>query len=60
MGIKNRGFFVVLVGIVLLLLAGEARAAEFSAEVISVFQGKESRGKVYVKGNRMRQEFHSA
>lgn len=60
MGLKKPSFMVVLLGIVLLLLAGEARAAEFSAEVITVFEGKESRGKVYVKGNCTRREFPSA
>ncbi len=59
MGIKNRGFITVLLGIVLLLWGGEVLAAEFSAQVITHFQGQESRGKVYVKGNRIRQEFPS-
>lgn len=58
MGLKNRGF-IVLLSIVLLLWGGEVLASEFSAKVITHFQGKESRGKVYVKGNRIRQEFPS-
>jgi len=60
MRLKNRGFMLMLLGVVLLLSVGEIRAAEFSADVVTVFEGKESRGKVYVKGNRMRQEFPSA
>lgn len=59
MGLRKRGFIVVLLSIVLLLLGGEVLAAEFSAQVITHFQGKESRGKVYVKGNRIRQELPS-
>ncbi len=59
MRVKNRGFIVVLLNIVLLLLAVEVRAAEFSALVITHFHGKESRGKIYVKGNRIRQELPS-
>ncbi len=57
MGLKNRSFIVALLSIV--LLAGEVRAAEFSAQVITHFQGKETRGQVYVKGQRLRQEFPS-
>jgi hypothetical protein len=59
MGIQIRGVIVVLLNIIVLLLAGEVRAAEFSAQVITHFHGKESRGKVYVKGNRIRQELLS-
>jgi hypothetical protein len=59
MGLKNRGFIMALFSIVLLLSAGEVLAAEFSAQVITIYQGQESRGQVYVKGNRIRQEFPS-
>jgi len=59
MGIKNRGFIAVVLGICWLILAGETLAAEFSAQVVTIYQGQESRGKVYVKGSRIRQEFPS-
>jgi len=50
---------MVLLSIVLLLATGEVLAAEFSAQVVTLYQGQESRGRVYVKGNRIRQEFPS-
>lgn len=49
----------MLLSLVALLLTGEVLAAEFSAQVLTRFQGEETRGKVYVKGNRIRQEFPS-
>lgn len=55
---KSR-FIGILLSLVALLLGGEALAAEFSAQVVTRFQGEETRGKVFVKGNRIRQEFPS-
>lgn len=52
-------FIGILLSLVALLLTGEVLAAEFSAQVVTRFQGEETRGKVYVKGNRIRQEFPS-
>ena len=49
----------MLLSLIVLLLGGEVLAAEFSAQVVTHFQGEETRGKVYVKGNRIRQEFPS-
>lgn len=54
-----RSFIGMLLSLVALLLTGEVLAAEFSAQVLTRFQGEETRGKVYVKGNRIRQEFPS-
>ncbi|MDP1760592.1 MAG: hypothetical protein Q8L43_00010, partial [Deltaproteobacteria bacterium] len=54
-----RSFIGMLLSLVALLLTGEVLAAEFSAQVLTRFQGEETRGKVYVKGNLIRQEFPS-
>jgi hypothetical protein len=54
-----RSFIGMLLSLVTLLLGGEALAAEFSAQVLTRYQGEETRGKVYVKDNRIRQEFSS-
>jgi hypothetical protein len=54
-----RSFIGMLLSLAALLLGGEVLAAEFSAQVLTRFLGKETRGKVYVKDNRIRQEFPS-
>lgn len=41
----------------ILLISAAAQAAEFSAVIVTKFQGKESQGKIYVKGDKVHREF---
>jgi len=57
---SKRRFLGAVLGTVLLLWAGLAQAAEFSATMITKAGGMEIPGKVYVKGNKMRNEIQAA
>jgi hypothetical protein len=59
MPIRTRSFLGVVLGTILLLWAGLAQAAEFSATMITKAGGKEIPGKVYVKGDEMRNEIQA-
>jgi hypothetical protein len=56
---KHRFLWVVL-GTILLLWAGLAQAAEFSATMVTKAGGMEIPGKVYVKGDKMRNEIQAS
>jgi hypothetical protein len=56
---KHRFLWVVL-GMILLLWAGLAQAAEFSATMITKAGGMELPGKVYIKGDKMRNEIQAS
>jgi hypothetical protein len=53
-------FLGVVLGSILLLWAGLAQAAEFSATMITKAGGMEIPGKVYVKGDKMRNEIQAS
>jgi hypothetical protein len=56
MSIRKRTLLGAVLGTILLLGAGLAQAAEFSATMITKAGGKEMPGKVYVKGEKIRNE----
>jgi Domain of unknown function (DUF4412) len=56
----KRCFLGVVLGMILLLWAGLAQAAEFSATMITKANGLEIPGKVYVKGDKMRNEIQAS
>jgi hypothetical protein len=60
MPIRKRNFWGVVLGTILLLWAGLAQAAEFTATMITKAGGMEIPGKVYVKGDKMRNEIAAA
>jgi len=60
MQIRKRKLLVVVLGTILLLWPGLAQAAEFSATMITKAGGMEIPGKVYVKGDKMRNEIQAA
>ncbi len=60
MQIRNRRLLGVVLGLILLLWAGLAQAVEFSATMITKAEGKEIPGKVYIKGDKMRNEIQAA
>ena len=60
MQISNRRFLGVVLGSILLVWAGLAQAAEFSATMITKAGGTEIPGKVYVKGDKMRNEIQAS
>ncbi len=49
-----RGLFFLLIA--LFLTAGQAPAAEFSADVLNLYQGQETRAKIYVQTDKIRME----
>jgi hypothetical protein len=59
MQIRKRSLLGVALGTILLLWAGLAQAAEFSASMITKAGGMEIPGKVYVKGDKMRNEIQA-
>jgi hypothetical protein len=59
MQIWKRSLLGVGLGTILLLWAGLAQAAEFSASMITKAGGMEIPGKVYVKGDKMRNEIQA-
>ena len=60
MSVRKRSFLGVALGAILLLAAGFAQAAEFTATMVTRAGGKEIPGKVYVKDNKMRNELQVA
>jgi hypothetical protein len=60
MSIRKRTLLGVVLGTILLLWAGLAQAAEFSATMVTKTGGMEIPGKVYVKGDKMRNEIQAA
>jgi hypothetical protein len=60
MQIRNRRLLGVVLGTILLLWAGLVQAAEFSATMITQTGGLEIPGKVYVKGDKMRNEIQAS
>jgi hypothetical protein len=59
MQIWKRSLLGVALGTILFLWAGLAQAAEFSASMITKAGGMEIPGKVYVKGDKMRNEIQA-
>jgi hypothetical protein len=59
MQIWKRSLLGVGLGTILLLWAGLAQAAEFSASMITKASGMEIPGKIYVKGDKMRNEIQA-
>jgi hypothetical protein len=60
MQIRKRSLLGVVLVTIVLLWAGLAQAAEFSATMITKAGGHEIPGKVYVKGDKMRNEIQAA
>jgi outer membrane lipoprotein-sorting protein len=60
MQLHNRCLLWVVVGTIFLLLASLAQAAEFSAKVITKAGGMEMPGKMYIKGEKARNEVQMA
>jgi hypothetical protein len=60
MSIRKRTLLGAVLGTILLLWAGLAQAAEFSATMVTKTGGMEIPGKVYVKGDKMRNEIQAA
>ncbi len=50
----------LLVAAVLMLLAGAAQAAEFSANVVTTLRGETRQGKIYIKNDKLRREYAQA
>jgi hypothetical protein len=59
MQIRKRRLWGVVLGAILLLWAGLAQAAEFSATMITKAGGHEIPGKVFIKGDKMRNEIQA-
>jgi hypothetical protein len=59
MQIWKRSLLGVALGTILFLWAGLAQAAEFSASMITKASGMEIPGKIYVKGDKMRNEIQA-
>jgi hypothetical protein len=60
MSVRQRSFPGVALAIILLLAAGLAQAAEFSATMVTKAGGVEIPGKIYVKDNKVRNEVQVA
>jgi hypothetical protein len=60
MSIRKPSFLGVVLGAILLLWAGLAQAAEFSATMITKTGGMEIPGKIYVKGDKVRNEIQAS
>ena len=60
MRIRKRSFLGVVLGAIFLLATSLAQAAEFTADMITKAGGQEIPGKVYVKGEKMRNEIQAA
>jgi outer membrane lipoprotein-sorting protein len=56
---KQRTFILALGFILLICWLGPALAAEFSAVVVTRADSQETKGKIYIQGEKMRQEFSS-
>ena len=54
---KFRSSILILTAIILACFLGLAQAADFSAKVVSHMGPQKVQGKVYLKGEKMRQEF---
>jgi outer membrane lipoprotein-sorting protein len=53
---RNHRLSIILTIVLSFLLAGLAQAAEFSADVLMQGRGQEHQSKIYVKGDKVRQE----
>jgi hypothetical protein len=60
MQVRNRRLLGVVLGTILLLWAGLAQAAEFSATMVTKAGGMEIPGKVYVKGDKIRNDIQAS
>jgi hypothetical protein len=60
MQVRNRRLLGVILGTILLLWAGLAQAAEFSATMVTKAGGMEIPGKVYVKGDKIRNDIQAS
>ena len=56
----QKNFFGVLVSLILLLSAGLVQAAEFTATLVTKAGDREVPGKIYVKGENIRNEIQAA
>jgi len=54
---KVKSSILILTAVILACLLGLAQAAEFSAQVVSHMGPQKVKGKVYLKGEKLRQEF---
>ena len=54
---KEKMIWALLVAALLVLPAGAAQAAEFSATIVTTLRGEARQGKIYIKGDKVRREF---